>query len=160
MSDIAHQTSLIDDDDLFTRPPRSARRMPVVQQARRQCRACNGSYVVPLDYDRPPLCPDCLLDIDATKKRIQTWLHGISDQEDAAAATWLAFAEQHADDWDRIQAARKRLSGEAFDRKAADHVVKGDIYGKLLQAEDAYEQALAALGAERARLERALEVIQ
>lgn len=104
-----------------------------------------------------PLCSNCLIDPVQTRTAIYMSMAGIEKREEQAGATWLAFAAEHADDWDRLCKARATLSAEDFARRAERHYATGNTYGKLLDAHAAYEQALAALGAERSRLERALE---
>lgn len=126
------------------------------QTTRRQCCVCGLTYVVSLDYDGPPLCEPCRSDIPAARARLQHLLDGVDDQEASAYATWQALCTKHLEYWERICAARK-LPG--FAEKAEKHRAAHNTYGVLLEAEAAYERATAALSEERARLERALEIL-
>lgn len=103
------------------------------------------------------LCRECLADIPATRARVQAWLDGINDQEAAAWREWSALAEQHADHWARIVAVRRLPD---FAQKAAEHRAKGNIYGRLLDADEAYTRTAQALQTERRRLEKAIEVLE
>ena len=124
--------------------------------ARRSCRACQSSYVVALDYDGPPLCAPCRADMRATRTRVRAWLNGVLDQEQAALDTWDAARELQQAHWERIQDAHDLPDYAA---RAARHRAAGGVYGRLLDAEAAYVQALERLGVERRRLEQALEAI-
>ncbi len=46
------------------------------------------------------------------------------------------------------------------DELAEAHRAAGNVYGKLLNAEDAYVREAERLSVERARLERALEILE
>ena len=146
-----------DNDELFTRPPRSARRAPIAPTARRSCRACQSSYVVTLDDDGPPLCAPCRADIGATRGRVRAWLDGVLDQEQAALDAWDAARKPQQAAWEAIQDARDLPDYAA---RAARHRAAGNVYGRLLDAEAAYVQALERLGVERTRLEQALAAIE
>lgn len=154
-------TPEIDDDDLFTRPPRSARRRiappPIDRTARRACRVCDLTYVVTLEYDGPPLCETCRADIDTTRGRVRRELDGNLIQGHALLATWDAVRAPQQAAWERMRAAEALPD---YAERAARHRAAGNIYGQLLAAHAAYEQALAPLSVERDRLERALSVLE
>jgi hypothetical protein len=142
-----------DDDDLFTRPPRSARRMPVIRQARRACVVCQASYMVALDYDGPPLCEECRSDLDATRARVQAWIDGVDDQEGTAWREWEATAARYVDFWAKIVTARVQRGPGADEAARKAH----PDYALILDAEATYVRATQALAAERARLTRAMQ---
>lgn len=103
------------------------------------------------------LCSNCLIDPVQTRTAIYLQQHGIDKQAEAATDAWLAFAEQHADDWDRIRAAQNLPD---YAERCARHRAAGNIYGQLLDRLADRDRTLAQLGAERARLERALECLE
>src|SRR5512144_2849520 len=139
------------DDDLFTRPPRSARRQaPIDTTARRTCVACTLTYVVPLDYAGPRLCDGCRSDIAATRALIRYQLDANIAPARAALDAWDRVREPQQAAWERVQDARE--TDPAFAQKAIAHQRAGNVYGKLLDAEDAYVRAVLALEAERQRL--------
>lgn len=143
--------------DIDWNAPRSARRMPIVQQARRQCAACDLTYVVALDYDGPPLCDGCRADVGATRARIRRELDANIAQALAALDAWDAVREPRQAAWDAIQAAQDQSDYAA---RCARHRAAGNVYGQLLDAQATYERQVQALEAERGRLERAWEVVR
>lgn len=84
---------------------------------------------------------------------MRAWLDSILAQEQAELERWDAVREPNQRFWDRIQDAGH--TAETDQRARAAH----PTYAALLDAEAAYVRTLAALGEERARLERAMEVI-
>ena len=142
------------DDDIFARPPRALARQ-MAKMVRRQCIACSGLYIVALDYDGPPLCEPCRTDISRTRQQVRQWLSGVLTQIDAALAQFEALKMAHSAFWGKIEDARLsgRTDGDAKARQAHP------TYALLLDAEQAVNEHLAPLGIERARLERALEVL-
>ena len=128
--------------------------------ARRACAACQASYVVPLDYDGPPLCDGCRADIPATRARVKAWLGGVLGQIDAVLNTWEAVRRQHSALWAKLETAMIELSeAELQTRWAARYHGPDERWRVLLKAYEDREVALAPLATERKRLEAALGVI-
>lgn len=124
--------------------------------ARRACRVCDLTYVVAIDYDGPPLCEDDRRDIAATRTRVRALLDVELAQEQAALDTWDAYRELNQKWWDRIQS----VSGEPDYKLRCDIARReGNVYGKLLDAHAAFVAEVERLSVERARLEKALEVL-
>lgn len=140
----------ITQDEINWATPRTA------HTARRQCRACDLTYVVSLAYDGPPLCEPCRADLGATRAALRRDLAAVLAQMDAEIDTWDALREAHPAYWAKIQDARQQAD---FPAKAAYHRAHRNVYGRLLDAEAAYVATCDRLGAERARLERALDVL-
>lgn len=103
-----------------------------------------------------PLCSNCLIDPIQTRIAIHAQLDGWLLQQVKVLETWETIRDAHADRWAQIEASRA-LSDYAA--RCARHRAAHNVYGVLLDAEKAYEAALAPLDVERARLEKALEVI-
>jgi len=125
--------------------------------ARRQCRACDLTYVVALAYDGPPLCEPCRADVTATIKRIKRDLAAVLAGMDMLIAVFDMLREAHPVYWKAIQDAKEQPD---FAAKAARHRAAGNVYGRLLDAEAASVATCERLGAERARLEKALDVLR
>lgn len=142
-----------DENDLFTRPPRSVRRAAPAIQSRPPLNAC---LVCGLRAD-VLLCRECADQPEASKARVLAWLAANSDQAMAALDRWDAIREPQQAAWEKIQDARLQPD---YARRCARHRAAGNVYGVLLDAQAAYELALAPLGVERARLEKALEVLE
>lgn len=142
-------------DDIFARPPRSARRrtptpeVPTGLVRRTACAACGLRADV-------LLCRECLEDVPATRARVQTWIGANDTQCTAAFDVWDTFCQKHLVEWERMRAA-ERLPDYAA--RCARHRAAGNVYGQLLVAHAAYEHALAPLSIERDRLERALQIL-
>lgn len=130
---------------------------PRSSTANRQCRVCDGLYKVALDYDGPPLCPDCASDPEATKRRVQAWINSVCAQMDEATLIWDRIRSAAQVNWDKLQDAR---SLPDYAERCDAHRAAGNVYGQLLDAEARYERELAALGEERARLERAEMILR
>lgn len=140
----------IDDDDLFTRPPRAVARAQAAQQARITCRVCRLGVLVTLD-NNVLLCDDCRRDPKAKRAEVATWLAGVDAQEQTAFSTWQTLAATHADYWAKIVAAGHTPATDA--RARAAH----PTYAALLDAEATYLAACVPLQAERARLSLAIQ---
>lgn len=105
------------------------------------------------------LCHECAEHPEASKQRVLTWLAANVVAANAVLDRWDAIRAPQQAAWDRIEDSRENDPPYTHISKCAEHVKKGNVYGVLLDAHQAYEQALMPLGAERARLERALEVL-
>ena len=103
-----------------------------------------------------PLCSNCLADPVQTRAAIHLQLDNWLAQQVKALYVWETFRDAHAAKWQQIEYARALPD---FAARAAAHRAAGNVYGQLLNAEAEYTTALSRLGAERARLERALEAL-
>lgn len=140
-------------DDIFARPPRSARRMPVVSHARLVGRvACAVCQVGRSDV---LVCRECAEQPEASRARVATWLAGVDAQESQAFTAWQATAAQHLAFWEKLLAGRK-THADADARARQAH----PTYALLLDAEQAYQRTAQALQVERARLTKALEALR
>lgn len=103
-----------------------------------------------------PFCSNCLIDPVQTRIAIHMQMDDLLIQQVKAFDVWETLRETYAAHWDKIQAARDQPD---FGSRCAAHRDAGNVYGQLLDAHAAYEAALQPLNIERARLEKALEVI-
>lgn len=104
------------------------------------------------------LCSNCLADPVQTRIAVHFQLDNWLAQQVAALDEWESFRDAHADKWQQVEQAR--ATDPAFDAKADAHRKAGNVYGRLLDAEAQYAQAVERLADERARLERVLEEIE
>ncbi len=155
----------IDDDDLFTRPPRSARRSapPIEHTTRITCRVCETSDLVPLDHPAP-LCRPCLADIPTARARVRGWLDSVLAQMDAVELTWQAVRAKYLPLWSKVEDALILVDkGQMTEAQLAERwkarYYESDAWQTLLRAYEERQVELARLGAERARLEAALDLI-
>lgn len=139
------------DDDIFARPPRTLAR----QQAQAKP-ALNACVVCGLRAD-VLLCRECLNDIPAARSRVRSWLNANLDAGRRIIATFDALRETNHAAWDRIQDSQ---SLDDYAARCTKHRATGNIYGQLLDAHAAMLAQLAPLSIERARLEKALEVLE
>jgi hypothetical protein len=102
------------------------------------------------------LCRECASAPEASKARVLAWLASNSAQALAAMDAWDAIREPRQAYWEKIQDAREQ---PGFAARCAKHRAAQDIYGQLLDAQAAWEMALAPLNVERRRLEKALAVL-
>lgn len=123
---------------------------PARRATRRPCAVCQ----LPADV---LLCRECAGQPEASKQRVLDWLNGNTDQANVALDRWDAIRQPQQAAWDRIQDSQA-LSDYA--ERCARHRAARNVYGLLLDAQAAYEQALAPLVAERARLEKALAILE
>lgn len=148
---------LLEDDDIFARPPRAVAR----QQAKSghiTCRVCGRPATVPLDHPAL-LCPLCLMDLDTTRARVAQWLESALARLDANDAQWRATldASPAQDAWARVQGAliavaEKRATQADLDRTWAKRKAEGGDLAKLLIAWEGYAQTADSIGAELAKL--------
>jgi hypothetical protein len=139
-------------DDIFARPPRSARRMPVISHERlvnRQACAVCGLRTDVL------VCKECAEQPEVSRARVLTWLAGVDAQEAQAYAAWSQLCEAHLAFWEKLLAGRAKAA-DADTRACQAH----PTYALLLDAEQTYERDQQALRVERARLRRALEALE
>lgn len=103
------------------------------------------------------LCRECADQPQASKARVMSWIIANDAQHDAAFDAWDRLCRAHMDAWEKIRAAQALPDYAA---RCARHRAAGNVYGKLLQARDDYEDALKPLDVERRRLEKALKVLE
>lgn len=159
------QNTLINDetiDDLFA--PRRQAQAPALA-ASRACSYCGLPYKVALDYDGPAFCEGCRADLRATKANTLRDLAVILTRMDAAIE---AFDQQTVicrPEWEKIQEARIKVdAGQATEAQLKARWearrAEGGSWQRIIEAHEERDRALAQLGAERARLERALECLE
>lgn len=147
------------DDDIFARPPRALARQQA-HTARITCRVCAMPDQVPLDAPGP-LCRACGEDVAATRAKVKSWLAGTIREIDLMLEVWEHKKANYPAHWAKLNDARLKAGeddaalAEAFQRaRAAD-----PIYARLLDIEAQTRQGLEPLEVERARLERALALL-
>jgi hypothetical protein len=143
-------TEIDPNDDIFARPPRALARQQLLKTP-----PMNACVVCGLRTD-VLLCRECADQPVASKARVLAWLKANSAQALAAMDAWDAIREPHQSHWEKIQDAREQ---PGFAARCAKHRASGDVYGQLLDAQAAWEMALAPLNVERRRLEKALAVL-
>lgn len=142
-------------DDIFARPPRSARRPAVAPTpaprlvGRVACAVCDGRTDA-------LICKECS-ELPDARAMVQGWLDANTAQRDALDADWRAFTDAHAADWDRLRQAQALPDYAA---RCDAHRKAKNVYGQLLDRHAAYAQAVQPLALERARLERALSILE
>jgi len=124
--------------------------------ARITCRVCELKDDVPLTHTPGPLCRACGADVPATKAKVKQWLAGVLAQTDEAMEAWDWTRRAYRPYWEKIQDARVAGRADADQKARAAH----HYYALVLDAELAMHRALEPLGIERARLERALELLE
>lgn len=148
------QLELLEEDDIFARPPRALARQQA-KNAHITCRVCDRPATVPIDHPAL-LCPLCLIDLDATRARVQAWLTSALARLDANQAAWDAISANN-DRWPTIQAAliavaEKRATQNALDATWAKRKAEGGDLAKLLTAWEGYAKTADAIGEELAKL--------
>jgi len=144
-------------DDIFAQPPRFARRKtPTPQPVLTSVVGRQACVVCSLRADTL-LCRECLADVPAARARVKTWLDANLAAGHEIIAAFDAVRERNQVYWDAIERSRQQPD---FAAKCAKHRAAGNIYAQLLDAHDAMTTALAPLAPERARLEKALNVLE
>jgi hypothetical protein len=87
---------------------------------------------------------------------VLAWLGANVAAANVLLTEWDAVREPQQAAWDAIEAARLQPD---FAARCARHRAAGNVYGRLLDAQARYITALQPLDIERARLEKALEII-
>lgn len=135
--------------------PRSARRrtptpeVPTGLVGRVACAVCGLRAEV-------LICKECAERPDA-RGMVLGWLAKNVAQANALLDVWDAVRAPNQASWDKIQAA---CIAPNFAQRCEAHQKAGNIYGQLLDAHAVYEAALQPLNIERARLEKALAVLE
>lgn len=151
------KTYLEEENDLFSRPPRTARHQ-LMPTARITCRVCGLPSEVPID-NPVLLCAPCRVDIEQTRGFVEETLRLV---EERWQATWETFDEQSASvpQWGAIEQARLNadpmLFAEAWRRRKAE----GGALGKLLEAREALDLVSDELQRRRAWAESAMREIE
>lgn len=141
-------------DDIFARPPRALAR----QQAQAKPATLVKAYACVVCGLRADvlLCRECLNDIPAARDRVRSWLDANLDTGRRIIAAFDALREANHAAWDRIQDSQ---SLEDYADRCTRHRASRNTYGQLLDAHAAMLAQLAPLSIERARLERALSIL-
>lgn len=142
-------------DDIFAQPPRFARRRtptppPTTGMVGRTACAVCGLRAEAL------ICRECAEHPAASRGHVLAWLYANVAAANALLDAWDAARAPQQAAWDAIQDARAQPD---FAARCARHRAAGNVYGRLLDAQANYEAGLQPLDIERARLERALNVL-
>lgn len=122
--------------------------------ARITCRVCELKDDVPLMHAPGPLCRACGADVAATKKKVRVWLDGVLAQMDLELDRWADMQLSYPKYWTKLEDAGRTPDADAKAR-SAHH-----CYGLVLDAEAEMLRAFEPLDIERARLERALNLLE
>lgn len=129
--------AMFDDDDLFSRPPRTARKPPLMPVVRITCRVCGLRSEVTIDNEAL-LCQPCRVDPVATRLHVEQTLATIERRWQEEVERFDIQAEA-VPEWRKIEAARltaePALFAEAWRRRRAS----GGLLGELLAARDALD---------------------
>lgn len=143
----------LDDDDLFSRPPRAVARQLATPDRRFACVVCalRANALV---------CKECALDATASRQRVQAQLTALLARMDDEVEAFEVQAQASAE-WRAIQAAQVKVdAGEMpladFAARGAERKAQGGGWQVIIEAAEARDQALIPLAAERDRLEKAL----
>lgn len=133
--------------------PRSARRRTPTPS--RPAPALNSCAVCGLRAD-VLLCRECAEHPEVSRILVRNWLKANTDQANALLDAWDAVRAPQQDAWEKVMDAHDQPN---YAVRCAAHRASGNVYGQLLDAHAAYEAALQPLDIERARLERAMEIL-
>lgn len=126
-----------DDDDLFSRPPRTTR-LQLIPVARITCRVCNMRAEVTIDNEAL-LCQPCRVDTVQTRLHVEQTLASIERRWQQAVEAFDIRAEA-VPEWRRVEAARldadPALFAEAWRRRKA----AGGPLAELLTAKEALDE--------------------
>lgn len=145
-----------DDDDLFSRPPRTSQ-LRLFDEIWITCRVCGIRSKVTVDNEAL-LCGPCRIDPVATRVHVETTLAMVEARWQAA---WEAFDAQAegVPEWGTIEAARSTadpaLFAEAWRRRKA----QGGALGALLEAREALDELSDEMQRRKAWADAALEEI-
>lgn len=102
------------------------------------------------------LCRECAEHPEVSRILVRNWLKANTDQANALLDAWDAVRAPQQDAWEKVMDAHDQPN---YAVRCAAHRASGNVYGQLLDAHAAYEAALQPLDIERARLERAMEIL-
>lgn len=159
-------------DDIFARPPRSARRRtpapPLValdKKAHILCSVCGLKVQIPTDRVAR-LCDLCIEDLDKARAHVAGCTADTLAQLDANELAWqyALRTSSAADRWEKVQAAmigvaERRIAQEAFDRQWATRKAEGGALADLLDAYEAHAETCDRIQAQLKELQRATEEI-
>lgn len=152
------------EEDIFARPPRSARK-PIQQLCHITCRVCGLGAKVPADHPAL-LCPNCMEDLGRTQAGMEERLTAALVRLDKAGEGWRAKVEASParDRWQRVQdamigVAEKRVSQAVFDRQWALRLSEGGPLAALMLAYETHCRECDAIVEELDRLGRAQDEI-
>lgn len=103
------------------------------------------------------VCKECA-ERDDIVETVEGWLRKNADHAALVRKAFIDMQFDHWDDWRALKAARSTNDWTA--ERAARNRAAGNIYGKLLDAEQAMTDALEPLEIERTRLSWALEAVR
>lgn len=145
------------DDDIFARPPRSARRKGQMP-ARITCRVCGAPAVVPPDHPAL-LCGHCLEDLDKTRRHVAECVAAALARLDATGEAWRAAVEGSPAKgrWSKVQdamigVAEKRVDKATFEAQWAKRRAEGGDLAALLLAYEAHADECDQIAEELERL--------
>lgn len=129
--------AMFDDDDLFSRPPRTARKPLLTPIVRITCRVCGLRSEVTIDNEAL-LCQPCRVDPIATRLHVEQTLAAVESRWRAAVEAFDIQAES-VPAWKQVEAARldapPALFAEAWRRRKA----QGGPLAELLAAKEALD---------------------
>jgi hypothetical protein len=148
------------EDDIFARPPRSARK-PMQQTAHITCRACGLPAQVKPDWPAL-LCQHCLEDLPRTQAAIADRLSATLARLEWVKEVWQAerAASPALDRWTKVEAAivavvEKRVEAAQFARQWALRMSEGGALAELMRGYESYCRETDAIGEELKRLDAA-----
>lgn len=159
-------------DDIFARPPRSARRrvptpLPVSLDAKAHilCAVCLRPAQIPVARDGR-LCDLCHEDLDKSREHVAQCTTDVLAQIDANELAWqhMLHTSPAAERWAKVQAAmigvaERRIDQAAFDRQWAARKAEGGALAELLLAYEAFAETCDRIQARLKELHRATEEI-
>jgi hypothetical protein len=134
------QTTFDIEDDLFSRPPRTARRQ-LMPTARITCRVCGLRSEVTLD-NAALLCQPCRVDPVHTRLHVEQTLAAVERRWEQAVEAFDIRAEQPevAEKWATIEAARLSAAPALFLEAWRRRKAAGGPLGELLAAKEALDE--------------------
>jgi hypothetical protein len=131
------QTTFIEEeDDLFSRPPRTARH-PLMPTARITCRVCGLRSEVTVD-NAALLCQPCRVDPEMTRGHVAETLAAVERRWRASVEAFDAQAAG-VPQWETIEAARLSAEPALFSEAWRRRKAAGGLLGELLAAKEALD---------------------
>lgn len=129
---------MFDDDDLFSRPPRTARKPPLMPVVRITCRVCGMRSEVTIDNEAL-LCQPCRVDPIATRLHVEQTLATVERRWQTAVEAFDIQAEG-VPQWTTIEAARLTAAPELFAEAWCRRKAAGGALADLLTAKEALDE--------------------